>query len=477
MIGDARGGAELTAVTGSLPGWQPWPAMSRTPSTSADWWGPGRELATAGLPGTILALGYGVADGLTNAELALLGLLAEQPRHGYQLETVIAERGVREWTALGFSSIYYLLNKLESRGLVSSERPDAQAKGRRIYALTSSGVAACVAGTRDALARVDPLTAPVLVGIANSPMLPPGQVAEALRRRHESVRVRIESIRTTRYRQEPVEAFVAAIFEHGIAMLQAELTWIEDTLSRLKVNRMQTYDIKKARKDLYAPKPGDFEIVDVPDMGFLMIDGHGDPNTSAAYREAVEALYATSYAVRAVAKTRLERMHTVAPLEGLWSAADPAAFRTRDKSAWDWTMMISQPDWITPELVDEALAGAQKKKLPALSFVRFERYTEGRSVQILHVGSYDDEGATLERLHDEFLPANGLAPTGRHHEVYLSDARKTEPAKLKTILRQPVTAGTYCNRADPRVHPIVSGSPAFSGAQLPFNYYLTDRGT
>lgn len=383
-----------------------------------------------------------MTDGLTDAELALLGLLAEQPRHGYQLETVIAERGVREWTALGFSSIYYLLDKLESRGLVVSERPDARAKGRRVYSVTRAGVAACVAGTRGALERVDPLTAPVLVGMANSPMLPPGQVAAALRRRRETVMVRIESIRDARSRQEPVEAFVAAIFQHGIAMLHAELSWVEDTLSQLKESTMQTYDIKKERKDLYAPKRGDFEIVDVPDMGFLMLDGHGDPNTSEAYREAVEALYAASYAVRAVAKTKLGRVHTVAPLEGLWSAADWAAFRARDKNAWDWTMMIAQPDWITRELVDEALAAAQKKQLRALSLVRFERYTEGRSAQIMHVGPYDDEGPTLERLHVEFLPANGLVPGGRHHEVYLSDARKTEPARLKTILRQPVTAAT-----------------------------------
>jgi len=205
---------------------------------------------------------------------------------------------------------------------------------------------------------------------------------------------------------------------------------------------MQTYDIKKERKTLYAPKPGGFEIVDVPGMAFFMIDGHGDPNTSSAYREAVEALYAASYAVRAVAKRRLNRVHTVAPLEGLWSAEDPEVFRTRDKSAWDWTMMIVQPDWITPQIVGEALAFAQKKQLPALDRLRFDRYTEGRSVQILHVGSYDDEGPTLARLHNEYLPDNGLAPTGRHHEIYLSDPRKTEPAKLKTILRQPVTAAT-----------------------------------
>ncbi|MGY1608763.1 GyrI-like domain-containing protein [Geodermatophilus sp. SYSU D00700] len=199
-----------------------------------------------------------------------------------------------------------------------------------------------------------------------------------------------------------------------------------------------TYSLKKDRSDLYAPRPEHFEVVDVPEMGFLMVDGHGDPNRSAAYRAAVEALYATSYAVRAVGRKATGRVHTVAPLEGLWSAEDLKVFRTRDKSEWDWTMMIAQPEWITSEMVDDALAVAEKKRLSALKHVRFSRYAEGRSAQILHVGPYDDEGPVLERFHQTFLPANGLKPTGRHHEIYLSDARKTEPARLRTILRQPV---------------------------------------
>lgn len=202
---------------------------------------------------------------------------------------------------------------------------------------------------------------------------------------------------------------------------------------------MLTYDIKKDRKGLYAPRRTDFSLVDVPALAFLLVDGHGDPNIEAAYRDAVEALYTVSYAVRALAKTRLGRVHTVAPLEGLWSARDMEVFRTREKGAWDWTMMIAQPEWITTEMVEQARAAAQKKRLPALGLVRFEQYAEGRSAQILHVGSYDDEGPTLARLHDEFLPANGLVPSGRHHEIYLSDPRQTAPARLKTILRQPVT--------------------------------------
>jgi hypothetical protein len=259
-----------------------------------------------------------------------------------------------------------------------------------------------------------------------------------LRRRRAGAAVQVESIRVARAAQEPPSAPVGAIFDHGIAMLRAELAWIDTTLLALEGSDVQTYDVKKQRKELYAPGPDDFEIVEVPSMGFLMVDGHGDPNTSTDYREAVEALYTTSYAVRAVAKAGLGRVHTVGPLEGLWSAADLDAFSARDKSAWDWTMMIAQPAWITADLVEEALVAARKKRLPALDRIRFEHFAEGRSVQILHVGPYDDEAPTIARLHGEFLPANGLSPTGRHHEIYLSDARRTEPARLRTILRQPV---------------------------------------
>jgi hypothetical protein len=102
-------------------------------------------------------------------------------------------------------------------------------------------------------------------------------------------------------------------------------------------------------------------------------------------------------------------------------------------------MMITQPEWITAAMVDEAIRlTVAKKGLPAVERLRFERYAEGLSVQVLHIGSYDDEAPVLERLHHEFMPANGLTFNGRHHEIYLSDSRKTEPAKLRTILRQPV---------------------------------------
>ncbi|SJZ90127.1 hypothetical protein SAMN02745126_02791 [Enhydrobacter aerosaccus] len=202
---------------------------------------------------------------------------------------------------------------------------------------------------------------------------------------------------------------------------------------------MTKVDFKKDRKDLYAPPRNAFSLVKVPAMTFLMVDGQGDPNTAPAYREAVEALYAVSYGVKFASKRMLDRDYVVAPLEGLWSARDWSAFTRRAKDEWHWTMMIRQPDWITDAMIEAALEAAQaKRRTSALSLLRHETFEEGRCVQILHVGSYDDEAPVLARLHDEFLPQHGLSPTGRHHEIYLSDPRKTAPAKLRTILRQPV---------------------------------------
>jgi hypothetical protein len=203
------------------------------------------------------------------------------------------------------------------------------------------------------------------------------------------------------------------------------------------------YDVKRERPGLYCARRGRFDLVDVPALAFLMVDGHGDPNTAPAYPRALTALYTASYAVRAVAKDELGRVHVVAPLEGLWSADDLDAFRSRDKAGWDWTLMITQPAWITGEVVVTALERARRAKGPeVVDGVRFEEFHEGLAVQTLHVGPYDDEGPVIARMHDEVLPAQGLAPRGRHHEIYLSDARRTDPGSLRTILRQPVAPAT-----------------------------------
>ncbi|MBM7503788.1 GyrI-like domain-containing protein [Agromyces aurantiacus] len=201
----------------------------------------------------------------------------------------------------------------------------------------------------------------------------------------------------------------------------------------------EKYDVKRAHRELYAPSARDFSLVDVPPMRYLAVDGHGDPNTAPTYAQAVEALFAVAYALKFRSRRELGRDVTVAPLEGLWRADDPAAFTAREKGAWDWTMLIAQPEWIDDALVAEAVAAVRAKgDRPALGLVRLRELHEGPSVQILHVGSYDDEAPTLARLHDEWMPQHGLTFAGDHHEIYLSDARRTAPEKLRTVLRQPV---------------------------------------
>ncbi|WP_243226336.1 GyrI-like domain-containing protein [Microbacterium sp. CIAB417] len=197
------------------------------------------------------------------------------------------------------------------------------------------------------------------------------------------------------------------------------------------------YDLKRDLGALYKPRSGRFVRVDVPEMRYLAIDGHGDPNTEPAYRAAVEALYVSGYQVRSAFKRRTGSDFVVGPLEGLWSSEDPATFVQGRKSDWDWTMLIPLPAPVSTEDVAEGLAAASAKK-PDLPLVTHLTMTEGLCLQTLHIGSYDDEAPVLAHLHDELMPELGFTWNGRHHEIYLGDPRRTAPEKLRTILRQPV---------------------------------------
>lgn len=195
-------------------------------------------------------------------------------------------------------------------------------------------------------------------------------------------------------------------------------------------------DVKKSL-DSYRARQGEFRLVEVPDLQYLMVDGHGDPNSSPDFARAVEALYPAAYTLKFASKRDLGRDYVVPPLEGLWWADDMASFTAaRDKSRWDWTLMILVPDWLDGELVGAAIekAGAADVRLGTLS--------EGLCVQTLHVGAFDDEAEVLARLHDEFIPGNGLRMVGTHHEIYLSDRRRVAPESQRTILRQPVASVT-----------------------------------
>jgi hypothetical protein len=194
----------------------------------------------------------------------------------------------------------------------------------------------------------------------------------------------------------------------------------------------------KRELDQYQAKRGEFRVLEVPPTRYLMADGHGGPD-SADYADALAALFPMAYGLKFGSKRELGADYVVMPLEALWSADDPRVFATREKSAWDWTAMIMTPDWITRDLFDGVVEAIARKDAPAsLGKVRLATLEEGLSVQVLHLGSFEAETPLLTELHERFLPEHGLAPTRRHHEIYLSDYRKVAPEKLRTIIRQPV---------------------------------------
>lgn len=198
-------------------------------------------------------------------------------------------------------------------------------------------------------------------------------------------------------------------------------------------------DLKKDLKAFYAPK-GTPQIVDLPAMNFLMIDGEGDPNVAPAYVAAIEALYSVSYTLKFTIKRGASPIdYSVMPLEGLWWAKDMADFAKGNKSRWRWTAMILQPPFVTRAQVVEAMAVAEKKNPEgAVGQLRFESFKEGRAAQLMHIGPYSAEAPNIEKLH-AFIEAQGGKLSGKHHEIYLSDPRRAAPEKLKTIIRQPFT--------------------------------------
>lgn len=201
---------------------------------------------------------------------------------------------------------------------------------------------------------------------------------------------------------------------------------------------MQKVDLKKELKHLYQPSAKAVVEVEVPSLRFLMIDGAGDPNTAPAYAAAVEALFSVSYTAKFMLKKGKQAIdYGVMPLEGLWWSDDLSSFAANDRSKWQWTMMILQPDFVEDAVVEAAIAEVRRKKAPpALSDLRLERFSEGRCAQTLHVGPFSEEGPTIQRVHD-YIDAHSTL-TGKHHEIYLSDIRRGDPAKWKTIIRQPM---------------------------------------
>ncbi|HSO93107.1 MAG TPA: GyrI-like domain-containing protein [Candidatus Dormibacteraeota bacterium] len=198
--------------------------------------------------------------------------------------------------------------------------------------------------------------------------------------------------------------------------------------------------VKTDRESVYKARSGEPEMVRVPEMTFLMIDGRGDPNTTQEYKDSIAALYTLSYAFKFALKKERGLDFRVGPLEGQFWAKEMSVFADR-KADWLWTMMIAQPDQMTPQRFAKTLEEVRRKKeLLGLDRIRLERFNEGLCAQLLHIGPYSAEGPNIEKLH-AFIRTEGYTFDGRkqkHHEIYMSDPRRTVPPKWKTIIRQPV---------------------------------------
>jgi len=211
---------------------------------------------------------------------------------------------------------------------------------------------------------------------------------------------------------------------------------------------MKVLDLKKQYKSLYQPSAKKIECIQVPNLQFAMIDGAiekgSEPGKSPSFAEATQVLYSLSYTLKFMFKKRKTNAidYPVMALEGLWAVED-GMFDITVKDNWFYTLMILQPDVVTPVIFEEAREQIRKKKGDGemLSKLRLAHFEEGLCVQVMHIGPYATEPVTIDRMR-EFMAENGLkdnvGPNGKHHEIYMSDPRKAAPERMKTVLRHPV---------------------------------------
>jgi len=200
-------------------------------------------------------------------------------------------------------------------------------------------------------------------------------------------------------------------------------------------------DFKRTMKELYQSNSNEVVNIEVPEMQFLMIDGMGSPGESQEYLDALATLYPVAFKIKFLSKAK-GKDYVVPPLEGLWWADNMSDFVEGKRDKWQWTMMIMLPDWVTEEMVNEAIKTTKKNKpeiLEGIKKLRFEKYNEGKCAQIMHIGPYSEEGPTVKMVHEFIEKQKGIfdGHVQKHHEIYLSDPRKTKPENMKTIIRQP----------------------------------------
>lgn len=349
---------------------------------------------------------------MTNAELAVLSLVVECPRHAYEVERTVAERGMRDWTDVGFSSIYYLLRKMERAGLVEGRGDSRKGRGpaRVIYAPTSAGMAAWQEASLGALATPEAKT-PFLLGLSNLGGLPPERALEAARHTAAILALRLQDVRGKRQQAGEVEWFVAETFDYSERTLACASEWVAGLVERLET-RMGASEMAGKMK------PFEPRITRMPDRLMAVVRTVGDPSEAAG--EAFPALYGAVYPLKfALKKQGVE--YRIEPPRARWFGGPDWVEQPRDEWRAEWAIPI--PDG-TVELA---------QKVPGVA-VEAAMWEYGTVAEVLYIGAYSEETPTIEALH-AFIEAEGHEIAGPHEEEYVSRPDAKEP---KTVIRYQV---------------------------------------
>ncbi|HEY3318084.1 MAG TPA: helix-turn-helix transcriptional regulator [Coriobacteriia bacterium] len=347
---------------------------------------------------------------MTNAELAVLSLVAEAPRHGYEIEQVIAERDMRDWTDIGFSSIYYLLGKMQKRGWVEArEEPGERGPGRKVYAATAEGYAACGAASLEALSTLGGAS-PFFLGLNNLPGLDPADALAALRRYRGELEARLAHVEVKHASAGEVPWSVDALFDYGEVMLKAERGWVAGLIRKLERERKG--------ETAMAMKPNVPQIVELPARTMAVVKTTGDPNEVG--RQVFPALYGAVYTLKFALKKQGVEYKMEAPRARWFNGPD---WKSVPRDQWRAEWAIPVPDG-TAELAQKV------SDVP----VEVETWEYGTVAQVLYAGSYAEEEPAIVALH-EFIAEQGYEIAGAHEEEYLSRPEAKNP---KTVIRYQV---------------------------------------
>jgi len=347
---------------------------------------------------------------MTNAELAVLSLIVEAPRHGYDVERAIVERGMREWTDVGFSSIYYLLGKMEKAGLVTSHADASNAAGpaRKVFEATPAGRDAWRAASLEALSEPD-FKRPFALGLSSLPGLGPDEALSAVRAHRSALEERLSGMLAKRRAQEPLEWFVRELFDFSESSIRAEMSWFDGLIGRLEARKVA------AMPKLKVDQPA---LGEMPALTMAVVHSVGDPADVGP--TVFNALYGAVYALKfALKKEGVE--YKVAPVRARWFSGSGWKLVPRDQ--WEAAWAIPIPDGTT-EL---------RQKDPETP-VEIETWEYGRIAEVLHVGTYAEEEPTIDLLH-AFIAEQGLTIAGPHEEEYLT---RPDVKRPKTVIRYQV---------------------------------------